>query len=84
MCGCKRKAGPGNKRTTYSPSPVPTKVTATNALQMNQKSMANSLPINNAPMALNQNVNITTLNNTRSNILRRNVYEQARIKALKK
>lgn len=84
MCGCRKKNGPGNKRTTYSPSPVPTKVMPVNTLQMNQRSLANNLPINNAPMALNQNVNITTLNNTRSNILRRNVYEQARIKALKK
>lgn len=90
MCGCKKKAGPGNKRTPYSPTPLPTRVTSTpptTTTQFNQRALTNKIPINpsnNAPIALNQNVNINALNNARTNILRRSIYEQARIKTLKK
>lgn len=85
MCGCRRKAGPGNKRNAYSPSPIPTRIIANpNNLQLQQVKSLNNLPVNNSPIALNQNVNIGALNTTRTNILRRSVYEQARLKAFKK
>ena len=103
MCGCNKKAGPGNKRASFSPAPIPTRITSvpiqnTNLNQqnnttklpinntpmsLNQQNNTTKLPINNTPMSLNQNVNINSLANTRNNILRRSVYEQARIKALK-
>ena len=85
MCGCNKKAGPGNKRTSFSPAPIPTRITSVpiQNTNLNQQNNTTRLPINNTPMSLNQNVNINSLANTRSNILRRSVYEQVRIKALK-
>jgi len=85
MCGCNKKAGPGNKRIPFSPAPIPTRITSVpiQNTNLNQQNNTAKLPINNTPMSLNQNVNINSLANTRSNILRRSVYEQARIKALK-
>ena len=87
MCGCNKKSGPGNKRSSYSPSPIPTRIISNpiTRIEFQQNKPTNtSLPINNSPMTLNQNVNINAMNSTRSNILRRSVYEQARIKAFKK
>ena len=85
MCGCNKKAGPGNKRASFSPAPIPTRITSVpiQNTNLNQQNNTTKLPINNTPMSLNQNVNINSLANTRNNILRRSVYEQARIKALK-
>jgi hypothetical protein len=89
MCGCRRKAGPGNiRRTAISPTPVQTRFTANpslNANKLNQKALTDKIPTNTNPMALNQKVNLNSLNNAnRANILRRSIYEQARIKAIKK
>lgn len=87
MCGCRKKAGLGNRRTAISPTPVQTRFTATpnlTANQLNQKPLTNNIPVNNAPISLNQKVNLNSLNSNRANVLRRSIYEQARIKAIKK
>lgn len=84
MCGCRRKAGLGNKRTVVSPTPVQTRFTATPNLTANQLNQKQQPQVNNSPISLNQKVNLNSLNSNRANVLRRSIYEQARIKAVKK